>query len=73
MTVIFIDWSVTQLTILWSSYFGVTSQAAYVIVYNILALMFQVPYGIQSSTTALIGAEFGAGNVNTAQQYCKFI
>ena len=35
--------------------------------------MFQIPYGIQSSTTAIIGAEIGAGRVNTAKRYYKSI
>ena len=73
MTVIFIDWSVGQILVLWSGFFGVTSQAAYTVVFNISVLMFMLPYGIQSSTTALVGAEIGAGRVSTAQQYYKLI
>ena len=45
MGIIFIDWSCFEVMTLLSGHLSVTSQAAQILLLNILALMFQVPYG----------------------------
>lgn len=73
MAVIFLDWSSYELMAILSGYFGVTSQAAWVILENILAVMFMIAYGIQSSSCAIVGAHIGAGRIESAKLYFKSI
>lgn len=56
IAVILLDWSTFEILTLASGNFGVTSQAAQIILNNIFITLAQIPYGIQSTSTALIGA-----------------
>ena len=52
---------------------GVVEQAVNVILFNIIAVVYMMPLGMQEASCALIGNEIGANNPKLAKKYCKVI
>ena len=68
MIILMLDWTCFEITSLMAGCLGVEEQAVNVIVLNILALTFQIPYGIQQSACAMIGNQIGAGDIIEAKK-----
>lgn len=67
MTIILLDWTCFEITSLMAGILGVNEQAVNIILLNLLTLSFQVAYGLQQATCALVGRQIGAGNVDKAK------
>ena len=52
---------------------SVTDQAVCTILFQLIAVMFMVPNGLQSACCAIIGEKIGANNVAVAKQYFKIM
>ena len=60
MLIMFIDFSNFQIMTLFAGYLGVEQQATHIILLNILTFCYQIPFGFQLASCALIGKEIGA-------------
>ena len=56
-----------------SGFFGVSEQAAQVLMLNICTVMYQIPYGMQCAATSIIGAKLRAGQVKESMYYYRAI
>lgn len=73
MFIFFLDWSCFEIMTLMCGYIGVTEQATQIILFNVLQVMFQVPYGIQQASCALIGHAIGDENVPLGRRIYKCV
>lgn len=69
MTIIVLDWTCFEISSLLAGILGVKEQAVNIILLNLLTLSFQVGYGLQQATLALVGRQIGAGNEAKAAYY----
>lgn len=62
--IIFLDWASVQILTLMSGKIGVVDLATQTVSTNIVAILWGIPSGIKQAAYALVGQEFGAGNVS---------
>ena len=55
MAIIVLDWGCFEITTLMAGYIGVNEQATQILLLNILYVLSQFPYGLQQSSSYLIG------------------
>lgn len=73
MMIMFLDWTSFQILTMLSGYLGVTEQACQIILWNIMSLLWQIPFGFQMAICALVGNEIGAQNVDRAKYVAKVV
>jgi Na+-driven multidrug efflux pump len=66
-----LEWWAYQLMTLMSGSFGVSAQAAQVVLGNISGILFMVSLGCQQASGTLIGQEIGKNEVTSAKEYFK--
>lgn len=54
-----------------SGSFGVTSQATFIILFNLMVLLYQFSMGLDQASSAIIGRQIGENNVPKARLYFK--
>ena len=67
------EWWSYELLVILAGILGVVEQAVNVILFNIIAVVYMMPLGMQEASCALIGNEIGANNPKLAKKYCKVI
>ena len=71
--IIFMAWSANYSMTIMSGFMSVSEQAVQILMMNIYCAMFQIPFGIQCTATAIIGAKIGSGSIKEAQIYYRAI
>lgn len=61
------DWGCYQILSLLSGYLGVKEQAAQIILWNTMSIMWQIPFGFQIASCAFVGQQIGAGELQKAK------
>jgi multidrug resistance protein, MATE family len=69
IAVVVLDWACFEITTLMAGYVGVKEQAAQILLLNMVYVLFQIPYGLQLSSSYLIGKQIGAGDIPLAKRY----
>ena len=67
------EWWAFELMVILAGILGITEQAANVILFNVVAVFYMIPLGMQEASCALIGNEIGANNPKLAKKYYKVI
>jgi MATE family multidrug resistance protein len=68
-----LDWWVFEVMIVICGSFGVTDQAALIVVMNLATLMFRIAQGLEQASSSLIGKSIGMGSLYEAKQYYKLL
>ena len=67
------EWWAFEIMVILAGILGITEQAVNVILFNIIAVLYMAPVGMQEASCALIGNEIGANNPKLAKKYGKVI
>lgn len=65
-----LEWWCFEVLALLSGYISVAALAAHVALYNLLAFIFMIPYGLGSAVGPLCGNALGEGKPKTAKKLC---
>jgi len=65
------EWWAFEVLILLAGYIGVVEQAAQILLFNMIALMFMVALGMQEATCALVGNSVGENNIPQAKRFFR--
>jgi MATE family multidrug resistance protein len=68
-----LDWWAFEVMILISGLFGVTQQAALIIIMNIAVIFFRISMGFEQAASTLIGKSIGMGSLHDAKHYYKLL
>lgn len=63
------EWWAFELIVLMGGWLGVEQQAALVILLTLADFFFQIPFGLQTAISAVVGQEIGRHNVKMAKKY----
>eukprot|EP00397_Hematodinium_sp_SG-2012_P014169 GEMP01014400.1.p1 GENE.GEMP01014400.1~~GEMP01014400.1.p1 ORF type:complete len:487 (+),score=60.53 GEMP01014400.1:150-1610(+) len=65
------EWTYWELLSIIAGLFGDAQLAAHVIAFNIMSLMFMLPYGLSATTSYFFGNAIGQGNASLARRYMR--